>query len=749
MMPHASTLHDAQRWFDHRNRLCLTAAVAFLLLLPTVPASAVAPTAVELDLKRTWVQENFLSSRVPPFSFKLAGTHSSQFLNSWTREVTTGTLDANRTRTTIVWTNTQAGLEIRCVMVEFSDYPVAEWTVYFKNIGNTNSAMLRDILGLDLSLTRTTRFEYTLHGIYGDFNTADSYRPFEVTLNSGTTKNFSPPSISGKSSDGPDGWPYHNLRMPGGGIIMAIGWPGQWASSFTRVGARRLDIKAGQQLTNLYLRPGEEIRTPLIALLMWRGDDVLRSQNLWRRWYVDHVLPNAQGPLQQIQVSGKDAARVNFFVQNGIVPDICWRDAGAGGTTWYPSDVGPYTGPDLQWLNTGTWEIDASVYPTGFKPFSDYVHSQGMKFLLWFEPERVGSPSTFLGSQPQWLLPGTATTVGDILNLGNSEALDWLINHYDGLIKSQGIDWYREDMNGNGPLPAWRNADASNRQGITENFYVQGHLKLWDELKRRNIGLRIDSCASGGRRNDLETMRRAVPLVRSDFQFTNQAGVVDGNQCHTYGLSYWLPFQGTGCYFYDAYSFRSFELPSFGMGGLDNNNRAAQQQAYYEADFIAQYLIFGDYYPLTPYSLADNVWIGWQFNRPETGGGIVQVFRRQNASSTSMTLQLHGLEPESVYQVRNFDLAGFQNYTGQALMTTGISLSLPARGSAILSYQKPSGAGQQQPQLPQRPQPQQQRQQQRGQPQQQQWWQRLLMQQQGQQMLQQQQEQLQLRGQKR
>jgi alpha-galactosidase len=117
---------------------------------------------------------------------------------------------------------------------------------------------------------------------------------------------------------------------------------------------------------------------------------------------------------------------------------------------------------------------------------------------------------------------------------------------------------------------------------MTENGYVRGHLALWDELRRRNPGLRIDSCASGGRRDDLESMRRAVPLLRSDFQFPEMKGVVEGNQGHTYGLSSWLPFQGTGCYLYDSYSARSFYLAGFGMGGLSTENAAAQRQAYAE-----------------------------------------------------------------------------------------------------------------------------------------------------------------------
>ena len=51
----------------------------------------------------------------------------------------------------------------------------------------------------------------------------------------------------------------------------------------------------------------------------------------------------------------------------------------------------------------------------------------------------------------------------------------------------------------------------------------------------------IDSCASGGRRNDLETLRRAVPLLRSDYIMEPV-----GNQCHTYGIAFWYPYYGTG-----------------------------------------------------------------------------------------------------------------------------------------------------------------------------------------------------------
>lgn len=648
-------------------------------------AGQVEPTAVEMGLAQTWVEANLLSpTRLPPFSFQYGAEFSTTLLRTWDRQLASTRLDDSRSRHEIVWTDPQNRIQVRCVAIQYHDYPAVEWTVYFKNIASQNTSICRDILALDMSLSRTERFEYVLHGILGDFNAAESFQPYQLTLSPSTSKVFAPPAISGKSSDGPDGWPYFNLQMPGGGIVMAVGWPGQWQCSFTRVGARGLTIKAGQQLTRMFLMPGEEIRTPMMTLLFWRGTDVTRSQNLWRRWYVDHVLPVTDGvvqqPVQQIQVSGYHNSTLYYFLSNGIVPDICWRDAG-----WYPIDQGPYTG-SLAWLNTGTWEIDPSRYPRGFRSFSDYARSSGSSFLLWFEPERVGSPNSFLGNRPEWLLAGTSTTVGDILNLGNPAALNWVINHFDSLIVSEGIDWYREDMNGNGPLPAWRNNDSSTRQGITENFYVQGHLKLWDELRARHPGLRIDSCASGGRRNDLETMRRAVPLLRSDFQFVGMNNVVNGNQCHTYGLSSWLPFHGTASYLYDPYSFRSFYGACFGMGALSPTNVAAQQQAYRENELVAPFMVFGDYYPLTPYSLASNAWIGWQFHRPEEKAGCIQVFRRENANQGSITLYPEGLDPDEIYEIENLDETGLQSATGTQLMTNGLTVTLPANGSAILLY---------------------------------------------------------------
>lgn len=145
------------RWTALRQWTVI-ALIGFAGFLPSAATAVVAPTSIELEMMATWVRENFLSNRVPPFSFKYGGTPSTSLLSSWPRQVTT--VDVySLARHVIVWTDVQSGLEVRCEMVEYRDYPVAEWTVYIKNVGTQNSGILRDILGLDMSLSRTARFE--------------------------------------------------------------------------------------------------------------------------------------------------------------------------------------------------------------------------------------------------------------------------------------------------------------------------------------------------------------------------------------------------------------------------------------------------------------------------------------------------------------------------------------------------------------------------------------------------------------
>jgi alpha-galactosidase len=344
----------------------------------------------------------------------------------------------------------------------------------------------------------------------------------------------------------------------------------------------------------------------------------------------------------------------------------------------------------------GTWLVDSNRFSRGLRAVSDHAHSQGLKVLVWFEPERVAAGTWLANEHPEWVLGGAK---GGLLNLGNDDARHWLTEHVDRLLSEQGIDLYRQDFNMD-PLDFWRKNDPPDRRGITEIKHITGYLAYWDELRRRHPNMLIDSCASGGRRNDLETMRRAVPLWRSDYAFE-----AIGHQCMTYGISLWLPFHGTGTVFarnasyygsgktpVEPYAFWSNASQlSLGLGidlrVKDLDYPAMRRLLKGWREVSTNY--YGDFYPLTPWTRDDKAWMAWQFDRPDIGQGVVQAFRRQNSFYEAARLKLHGLEPESQYQFVNIDGADAKDLSGRELMETGLPVVLAEAASAsVVAYHR-------------------------------------------------------------
>src|ERR1019366_9787191 len=106
------------------------------------------------------------------------------------------------------------------------------------------------------------------------------------------------------------------------------------------------------------------------------------------------------------------------FLEERIKIGHRWMDAG-----WYVNQSG--------WPNTGTWEVDTNRFPRGLRAVSDYAHKNGMRILVWFEPERVTADTWLTRNHPEWVLGGAQ---GGLLNLGNVEARAWLIAHVDQLL---------------------------------------------------------------------------------------------------------------------------------------------------------------------------------------------------------------------------------------------------------------------------------------------------------------------------
>ena len=616
----------------------------------------------------------------PPFAFRYGDQPSSELLRTWEFNRTERRLDSNRTEYVLSYRDPRTGLVVRCEATAYTDFPTVEWTVYFKNEGTEDTPILEQIQALDTQFARRPEGEFILHHDKGSQTSPTDFQPLETLLGPRADERI----VAGSGRPTSQQLSYFNVAWPGRGVIIGLGWPGAWAAQFSRDEGTGLRIRAGQELTHFRLHPGEEVRGPLVAMQFYEGDWI-GAQNVWRRWMIAHNLPRVDGKLPAPELAGEpgivtnvmmDANESNMrdlldrYLEERIPLDYWWMDAG-----WYPFRTG--------WWNTGTWEPDPQRFPRGLRAITDYAHSKGIQSIVWVEPERVEAGTWLAEKHPEWLLGQDGKD--KLLYLGNPDAWHWLVEHVSGLIKEQGIDYYRQDFNFD-PLPIWRANDAEDRQGITEIHHVMGYLAYWDELRRRFPHLRIDTCSGGGGRDDLETLRRAVPLWRSDYTYATTA-----MQNLTYGIAMWIPYYGTGINRVDPYSFRSDMCPAVVLQ-IDIRRKdldyGSLRRMCSQWRTIAEYY-YGDYYPLTAYNTSEDTWAAFQFDRPESGDGMVEVFRRPGSPFEAARFPLRGLPPTARYTVTNLDVAGSQELTGRELMEQGLHVTLKNRGeSAIIVYKR-------------------------------------------------------------
>ena len=144
-----------------------------------------------------------------------------------------------------------------------------EWTAYLRNTGSKATPLIENVLGLD------SKFQSSLDSkdcipendaggqlSAGSFEPLSYYKPRTgwrgASSRSGAGRRTAPGPIS--------------TSMAGRSAILALGWPGQWQARFSQEGAV-ISACGGQETTHLVLQPGEAIRTPLVAVLFWKGED--------------------------------------------------------------------------------------------------------------------------------------------------------------------------------------------------------------------------------------------------------------------------------------------------------------------------------------------------------------------------------------------------------------------------------------------------------------------------------------------
>lgn len=645
----------------------------------------------------------------PSFSFDLGGRtfRSLDELGVCAQHVR---VEGTRTFETDVAT-AEGGLVATLSVTRYAADPVVEWTLAFENRGSADSARFTRISSGDFPLAFGRAETLTLGRGIGEMPNrpeceAANYSFAYQSLTNGAVERFA-------ASEGYPcfkTFPYFRVFSPTGGYAVAVGWQGQWCGAVARGEDGRVRIEASQESVDFYLKPGERVITPTMTVMAFSDHD--DAVNAWRRFMRRWILPRAKdgksplrpilaingeegGPLYTKITCARQIELARIMHEKGVHYDGWWVDAG-----WYvPLGATNGQGRALNWYEgTGVWSPDPARFPSeGFKPLSDELVRYGAMLFLWHEPERVHKRSGFLEKARPYLSASKAVTCRRY-DMARPEAVDFISGIVADSIVRNGVGFYRQDSNGPGPLHDWSFADAARgdgRRGIAENFSIQGQFRMWERFRKAKPGLYFDTCASGGRRNDLSTLRfPSVPLHYSDTGYWN----FREKQHYNHLMNEWLFYRKNIAWAFHppktrGYIDRRHAVIDFAPMHMirtvifldpDSRHEAEERQLLAVWRACASLMIDGDYYLLTPETFGDDTWWVTQFHDPQTGRGFLQVVRNPANKEGTRTFLLKGMTPHVPIVVTD-------QFSGLSYGTDShrpISVTLPPDFATILSYRR-------------------------------------------------------------
>ncbi len=653
----------------------------------------------ELDKAGKWLSDYILAGdKNNAFDFLVDGISFADDIKSWNlnTEMVEG---ETKTDWTLTYTKDGQPLQVVVYATAYKEYAIIEWTVWISNVGDINSGVISEFKGLKKEFGNAD--DYNITHWKGSRALTEDFSVTNENLEEG--KEISLFGANGKASVYFS--PYFNIQWNNEnagwgieGVYFSVGWPGEWSANITDIG-ETVQVVAGQKNLSTYLEPDESIRSPLMTLLFWEKD-LMRAQNLWRRWVYNVAMPQPNGdpvkPILLANTAQTTALTAKATTENQRYAIQLWSRIGYDVDGWL-MDAGWGEQLGGWYASSGNWTPDQERFGGTLAPIAEAVADAGWDyFTVWTDLERISTGTDWYNKYNDTEGLINLHKGHHLLNLADEETANEITEIMLAHLSNNGITVYRQD-NCFGDTIAdnmnryWVAKDAEmgeNRNGITENKHLVNYLEYYDTILEYT-GTFIDNCAGGGRRLDLESIKRSVTLWRSDLCYEPTAV-----QCHSWSINFFLPYSGQGSLQEDPYAqtyyFRSNMTPSmFLPWRVDITHLNPAKNARYK-ELIAEHRAYAsymteDYYPLTPYSDEEDVWMAWQFNDAETSTGIIQVFRRTESEIDTDRFYLSGLELDTTYRLENID-GGSAEYTGRELMCDGVQFYIPEAAAIIIKY---------------------------------------------------------------
>jgi alpha-galactosidase len=299
----------------------------------------------------------------------------------------------------------------------------------------------------------------------------------------------------------------------------ALGWSGNWKIVVEQTPNQQVRVVGGYNDFDFgyQLKPGQSLSTPEFYGGYTEQGFGEASRHL-HHLELEEILPRQPAPRLRPVIF------FSYYVTDFAVSEENQKQfaaiAAKLGVEHFMMDDGWFGARKTDRAGLGDWYPDPDKFPHGLKPLIDYVHSLGMEFGLWWEPEMVNPDSNLYREHPDWAInfPGRPRSEGRnqlMLNLAREEVKEYLFNVFDKLLQENDIKIVKWDMNRHISEPGWPEVPVAEQKQIWVK-YVTNLYELIDRLRAKHPSVEFESSEGGGGRVDLEFLKRMEQVNPTD-----------------------------------------------------------------------------------------------------------------------------------------------------------------------------------------------------------------------------------------
>ena len=338
--------------------------------------------------------------------------------------------------------------------------------------------------------------------------------PGEVVLQSkrGSTGHQNNPWFAIERGDHPD-------EESGDVWFGALAWSGSWRITVEQDQLQQIRVTGGFNPFDFgyKLLPGAELKTP-VFYGGYSHAGIGEASRILHRFELTKILPQAPKPkLRPVIYNSWEATEfhVDMPGQSALADK-----AASLGVERFVMDDGWFGQRKDDHAGLGDWYVNKDKFPQGLKPLIDHVHSLGMDFGLWVEPEMVNPDSDLYRKHPDWVLnfPGRPRTEQRnqlVLNLARKDVRDYVYAFLDNILAHNEIAFLKWDYNRNWSEPGWP-AVAPDEQKEVYVEYTRNLYSVLADLRKKYPNVEIESCSGGGGRVDLGILGHTDEVWPSD-----------------------------------------------------------------------------------------------------------------------------------------------------------------------------------------------------------------------------------------